>query len=218
MSLTDGFQLLERRRLRVGRASECEIVLAHDSVSKLHAELTRTEDGYELIDLMSVNGTTVNGQPIKEARALRDGDLIVIGMFQLAFRRSGDIEVLEVAAAGVSKGGTERFDFMTMALRRASTGSGFEGEELRQFCSLLLITSRAGRLRVKGEGLAGEIEFQDGGIVGARAGNRRGVEATRALLTTKNGWYRFEGVTAGGARREHIADLQTILYELSDEG
>ena len=73
MSLTNGIQLLEQPRLRIGRASDCEVVLAHDSVSKRHVQLSRTEDGYELLDLKSVNGTTLNGLPLKEARALRDG-------------------------------------------------------------------------------------------------------------------------------------------------
>src|SRR5262249_24099334 len=49
------------RALRVGRMRELEVSLADDSVSRQHAEVTLTGDGWVARDLGSTNGTFVNG-------------------------------------------------------------------------------------------------------------------------------------------------------------
>jgi hypothetical protein len=50
-------------RIGVGRARNCDIVLRFDSVSKLHAQF-RTGAALHLVDVGSVNGTSVNGQAL----------------------------------------------------------------------------------------------------------------------------------------------------------
>src|ERR1700734_1700117 len=47
----------------LGRASEADVHLDEDGVSRRHAMLTRTDDGkVEIADLKSRNGTFVNGE------------------------------------------------------------------------------------------------------------------------------------------------------------
>jgi DNA-binding winged helix-turn-helix (wHTH) protein len=63
----------------LGRAPECDIVVAGRLVSRQHARITRAGRVYTLEDLGSHNGTTVNGQPLDGPRVLRDGDRIELG-------------------------------------------------------------------------------------------------------------------------------------------
>ena len=63
---------------RVGRAADCELRLDEDSVSRLHARLESTGDGWQLVDAGSANGSIVNGEPVA-SRALADGDQLCFG-------------------------------------------------------------------------------------------------------------------------------------------
>jgi len=71
----------------VGRMSECDIVLNDSNVSRRHAEIRPTPDGFALVDLGSTNGSRVNGVRVVQ-RDLRDGDEITIGNTRLTFQAS----------------------------------------------------------------------------------------------------------------------------------
>jgi hypothetical protein len=63
----------------IGRTQDCDLRIADMSVSRLHAQLDRVEDGWLLSDLGSHNGTRVNGWLIREAVPVRAGDLVQFG-------------------------------------------------------------------------------------------------------------------------------------------
>lgn len=68
---------------RIGRASDCDLILDRPAVSRHHAELLRIDaDTYEVRDLGSTNGTQVNGVPVQRAM-VGDGDEIRLGSFPL---------------------------------------------------------------------------------------------------------------------------------------
>ena len=67
---------------RVGRDPDCEICLAHDTVSSLHAELALTDDGVYVRDCQSTNGTFINGEPTLEAW-LNAGQILKFGDVEL---------------------------------------------------------------------------------------------------------------------------------------
>jgi ABC-type multidrug transport system ATPase subunit len=70
---------LPQRVLRIGRATDNEIVVSDLSVSRYHAELRRdSRGGYEIADLSSHNGTYVNGQRVTSA-PVTEADIISIG-------------------------------------------------------------------------------------------------------------------------------------------
>src|SRR3984885_791819 len=70
---------LPSRVLRIGRATDNEIVVSDLSVSRYHAELRRdSRGGYEIADLSSHNGTYVNGQRVPSA-PVTEADIISIG-------------------------------------------------------------------------------------------------------------------------------------------
>jgi hypothetical protein len=71
-----------------GRAPECDVVLDGDgTVSARHARAGRRDDGVMVEDLGSTNGTFVNGERLAAARALRFGDVLVIGATRLVLER-----------------------------------------------------------------------------------------------------------------------------------
>lgn len=51
-------------RFIVGRAPECDIVLAPRSVSRRHAAFELRDEGWRLMDLRSANGTKLSGRPL----------------------------------------------------------------------------------------------------------------------------------------------------------
>jgi pSer/pThr/pTyr-binding forkhead associated (FHA) protein len=70
---------------RLGRRQENEISLDGITVSRLHAEITRTGDGYVVADAGSLNGTYVNGERIDGPVVLLQGDELQVGKFHLVF-------------------------------------------------------------------------------------------------------------------------------------
>ena len=69
-------------RVRLGRGSDNDVVLADVSVSRYHAEILRDPDGWSIHDLKSTNGVEVNRVPVEKA-PVRAGDLLSIGSFEV---------------------------------------------------------------------------------------------------------------------------------------
>jgi hypothetical protein len=63
----------------IGRTQDCDLRIADMSVSRRHAQLDRSEDGWLLSDLGSHNGTRVNGWLVREPVPVRPGDLLQFG-------------------------------------------------------------------------------------------------------------------------------------------
>ncbi|MFI6284987.1 DUF1707 and FHA domain-containing protein [Streptomyces sp. NPDC051018] len=70
--------------LRIGRDPANGLRLSHESVSRLHAELSLHNNVWILRDLGSTNGTTVNGRRVTGAVPVRDGDMVAFG--RIGFR------------------------------------------------------------------------------------------------------------------------------------
>jgi hypothetical protein len=63
----------------IGRDASCDLAIPDMSVSRLHARLERTHDGWLLTDLTSTNGTRVNGWRVRGQVRVRAGDLVSFG-------------------------------------------------------------------------------------------------------------------------------------------
>lgn len=73
---------------RLGRHPESEIMLDDITVSRRHVEIERTDEGYVVTDVGSLNGTYVNQERVDRA-VLHHGDELQIGKFRLVlFERS----------------------------------------------------------------------------------------------------------------------------------
>jgi hypothetical protein len=71
----------------VGRQNDCTIVLADPNVSRRHAEIRPSGDGFVVADLGSTNGTKINGTRIVEHH-LNDGDEVRFGNTVMHFQAS----------------------------------------------------------------------------------------------------------------------------------
>src|SRR5205809_5438449 len=69
---------LEAGEILIGRKGDADVVLNNQHVSRHHAKLVKTADGYFLQDLGSTHGTFVNETRV-EQHALRHGDKISLG-------------------------------------------------------------------------------------------------------------------------------------------
>ena len=66
-------------KITIGRSSGCTIAINDRYLSRQHAEITRVGDEWFVADSGSVNGTSLNGQPLRERSPLKPGDRITIG-------------------------------------------------------------------------------------------------------------------------------------------
>jgi pSer/pThr/pTyr-binding forkhead associated (FHA) protein len=70
----------------VGRAPRADFILDVALVSRLHCRLSAEEDGLEVVDLSSTNGTFVNDKRIDRA-VLGKGDRLRVGRVELTIGR-----------------------------------------------------------------------------------------------------------------------------------
>jgi hypothetical protein len=86
--LADGRRIeLGEEVARIGRLPDCTIPLSDSQASRHHAEVRRTDAGFVIVDLDSLNGTTVNGVVVHE-KTLEDGDVITIGETDIRYEES----------------------------------------------------------------------------------------------------------------------------------
>jgi hypothetical protein len=75
---------LDRPVTSAGRHPDSNIVLDDITLSRRHAEFRRERGEFRVVDVGSLNGTYVNGEPIGSA-VLTNGDEIGMGKFRLVF-------------------------------------------------------------------------------------------------------------------------------------
>lgn len=80
---------LDRELVALGRGKENDIPIDCESTSVRHAEMRRVKGGYELVDMGSTNGTTLNGKRFEVVR-LHSGQQIMMGKVALEFELSDE--------------------------------------------------------------------------------------------------------------------------------
>lgn len=71
----------------IGRSAGAEFIVEAALVSRLHCQLTASDDSLHVKDLDSTNGTFVNGTRVKTA-TLSAGDRLSVGRLELVVSRS----------------------------------------------------------------------------------------------------------------------------------
>jgi hypothetical protein len=71
-----------KQRTLIGRSEHNDVCLPSPHLSRHHAVIVGTPQGYYLVDLNSINGVLLNGRKIERA-ALCDEDILGIGPFRL---------------------------------------------------------------------------------------------------------------------------------------
>lgn len=78
--------LLSPRGTVIGRSRSCDIVLEDAGVSRRHAQVSSSAQGWMIEDLHSTNGVSVNGRQLGGGSVLlHDGDRIELGNTQIVF-------------------------------------------------------------------------------------------------------------------------------------
>jgi hypothetical protein len=82
------FPRAQGQRFTIGRDASCDLAIADMSVSRQHAQLERTPDGWVLSDLESTNGTRVNGWRLRGQVPVKVGDLVTFGNIEVILASS----------------------------------------------------------------------------------------------------------------------------------
>lgn len=77
-----------KSKWEIGRDQSSDILVVHDSVSGRHAQIIVENGRWKLVNLMSANGSFVNGRKVLSAH-LNTGDKIRLGKVELAFDAGG---------------------------------------------------------------------------------------------------------------------------------
>jgi len=78
---------LTHETLTIGRKADNTLAIEDPAVSGHHARIVKVQAVFFLEDLMSTNGTAINGRPITRHQ-LRDADVITIGQHRLVFQEN----------------------------------------------------------------------------------------------------------------------------------
>ena len=144
----------------LGRHPACDIYLPDRQISREHARLFHTADGFFVEDLGSKNGTFVNGEPVTRPTSIRDGDLLQIG---LAYRLSF------IGAEGTVPLGIDAQDNFAIRLDPDTKQVWIEGTELdpplshAQFDLLAMLLHARGRI-VERDDIAARIWGSQDGV------------------------------------------------------
>ncbi|QNP40071.1 FHA domain-containing protein [Lysobacter solisilvae (ex Woo and Kim 2020)] len=103
----------------LGRAPECDIAVADQGISRVHARLRPLDYGVEIEDLKSTNGSFLNGQRVSIGVA-RVGDEIAFD--QLRFRLDAVARPARTGAVkrGATQGSPRRWPWVVAALAIAA--------------------------------------------------------------------------------------------------
>ena len=194
------FDAAEDRRVIIGRAPSCDLVLVEGGCSRKHAMLRSTQAGWVVEDLGSSNGTLLNGRVIQSS-PLEQGDVVQIGraLIHLVSAAAPQTRLVVELLEGHATLDTERLPlsaaeliwFGFLSLHRA-TGAGWvvagkDGHpQLRAFAAALL--ERAWALEVKSQPLRDLARGED--VDDEDLKNLRGKTAQklRAFCAGSRGW------------------------------
>lgn len=117
---------LEGDELVIGRAADNPVSIPDTSVSRKHALVRKTEDGWAVSDLGSGNGTMLNGEAIADETPLSDGDVITLGDTELRYSGAGGGAANEADATADVPSATGASGARRPPVRTARTGGAVE--------------------------------------------------------------------------------------------
>jgi pSer/pThr/pTyr-binding forkhead associated (FHA) protein len=124
---------LTHETLTIGRKADNSLTIEDPAVSGHHARIVKVQAVFFLEDLMSTNGTAINGKPITRHQ-LRDADVITIGKHRLVFQENA------VASTGPSA------PFVDLDRTTVLRGTGPTPDEPTVAAKVLIIAGKTDRL------------------------------------------------------------------------
>jgi len=117
------FEVGAAERFVIGRDDACSLVLDDPKVSRRHAYLQEIDDGVEVGDLGSSNGTFVNGRRIERPVTLTPGDTLRIGTSTLRIEPEVSAAATGAAVAGAGAAASEAAGAGAAASEAAGAGA-----------------------------------------------------------------------------------------------
>lgn len=193
--------LLANATLRIGRVSDCDLMLPHHSISRCHG-VVRIGEGEVHYEDRSSNGSFLNGKRLSGQARLRGGDVLTIGPYDLEVLAEAPSEKEEESAERTSE--LDFSSFMSGLLEETSIYEVLQSLEFnRKSGSLSLI---AGRLR-------GTLVIVEGQPWHAHLGEHHDEEAVLKMLELKEGRYLFGSTGDDPGQRRIRATLTALLLE-----
>lgn len=187
--------------VEIGRSAKCDMVLAHGSVSRVHA-IVRLVGGGAVIEDRSSYGTYVNGTRV-HTHDLSAGDTLTIGPY--------DIEALERDVSAPSDEEGTR-PLRTFASSEA-IGGRLERVSLAEVLQQIEFNEKTGTLEVFAEGLEGVFVVYEGKPIYANLGDTADADAVIQMLRLRRGTFSFAAKVEAG---EMTMAGQTITGLLMD--
>jgi pSer/pThr/pTyr-binding forkhead associated (FHA) protein len=206
------YPLAELGEIVIGRASDQDMVLLEDMVSRKHAKLTMQPGNITIADLGSTNGTFVNGEKVKKAQ-LKEGDRILIGTSilklvatpgkPLPFDARVAQQNLERTAAAQEKRGAGR----------SAVQGRLEEVPLVDLLQLLSTSKKTGAIEIRGY-RPGRVHLRSGKVVSALIESDPSLPPKKALYRMV-GWNQgaFEFVPSEG----ELAPLPNEITEGTEQ-
>jgi len=216
----------------IGRAPECDCVLAHDSVSRRHARIRHTTENRWLIeDLGSKNGIRVNGSRVADAELAASQWLAIGDVFcEFEHVESAAVEHLNARAAHLRQSSqlwidriatTDNVDGLMNTLLRGIVDIA----ECRR--GFLLVADAAGSLRVRAFHAMDPSDLDRVAFSGSRSAVDRSVLERRAVYLSDrrdHDWLQDKAsVVARGIRAlaslplQHEGRLLGVAYADTDD-
>jgi len=179
------FPLLAGQEVLIGRATDADLVLVEELVSRHHATVARQAHVVRVTDLGSTNGTFINGERIKRAE-LVVGDRLLIG--------TNILKLVAVEGGRVSPASEVRSLQNIAAERQTDRGPRMRGDleeiPVTDLVQLLANGKKTGVLLLRAAAGSGKIHFQKGQIVHAELLRLPGLSPHKAF-------FRVMGLTRG---------------------
>lgn len=186
------FVLKKDRQYNLGRGANMDIVLPSNQVSRHHAQIvwSQGEECWMVEDQGSRNGTRVAQVLIKGSTPLRDRDSVVIGPFELRYRRyQGDLAGL-LSEVSIEDGETMEAPVFGPD---AGISGKFAGTDLVELCQFISFNQKSGLIQIQGptEMQKGLVLFVSGQIGHAEDRDGDGIGAAHRLLSLPHGTFEF---------------------------
>jgi pSer/pThr/pTyr-binding forkhead associated (FHA) protein len=200
--------------LIIGRSRAADLRLGDPDTSRRHAKIVCAGGRCVVQDLVSTNGTWINGARVEE-HALRPGDRIQIGSQEIAFCE------VEAEPGLTAEPGDEA---QTLFAERSTSGESFRGDlaEIPAFAVLQILEMgrKTGVLHVECDAASGRLWLQRGDPVHAETKGQVGFDAAVALVNAQSGRFGFEPDPEPPARTIEATVTQLLLEasRMQDEG
>ncbi|OGQ88249.1 MAG: hypothetical protein A2289_22805 [Deltaproteobacteria bacterium RIFOXYA12_FULL_58_15] len=178
------FPIPDEGELLIGRASDLDLVLVEDMVSRKHAKLISNGGSISIMDLGSTNGTFVNGEKIRRSDLKKD-DRILIGTSILKVINATDM-TLDSQAASDKHSIKEMLEELASRAPQTTTMSGdLEEVPLPDLLQLFATNKKSGILTISGAH-RGKIYIKQGQLQSAVIGGEVGMAPMKTICRMIN--------------------------------